>query len=98
MNMTTMLTLSMFKVGNTAVPFSTFPNMDDSIRQAVGKSCARKNTQVIFTRKKVSNARKNLFIVLVRMNAGANDATFTGTGSGTGSIAFFGVNALSIHK
>src|SRR5437762_2492173 len=100
MPMTTTLTLIIFNVGSTGIPLFALPNIDESILHAVEKFCARKNTQVIFTRKNVRRASKNLFIVFDRMNAGAREAVVTGIGIGTGSISptFFGLNNLSIHK
>src|SRR6266446_4565612 len=95
---TTTPTLIIFIVGRTGMPLSAFPNMDDNILHAVEKFCARKNTQVIFTRKKVSNASRNLFTVWVRMNAGAKEAVVTGTGIGTISPIFFGLNNLSTQR
>src|SRR3982751_2382403 len=51
--------LIMANVDNNAAPPSTWLNIDVSMVHAVVKSGERKNTQVTFTRKNVSNASIN---------------------------------------
>src|SRR5688572_2078242 len=73
-------TLIMARVVNKGDPFSPAPNMEVSNRHAVVKSCARKNTQVTFTRKKVNKASMNRFTFLLPKKAGAKeDLCITGS-------------------
>src|SRR5688572_14123719 len=78
-NITTIVTLIISMVGNTATPFSDCPNMESIKRHAVLKSLARKNTQVTLMRKNVNNASKKLLMELF-LSSGTMDArTMTGT-------------------
>src|SRR5688500_9300126 len=78
-NITT-LTLIISMVGKSAAPFVVCPNIDESIRHAVGKSSALKKTHVTLTRKKVNNAPKKLLKAPLLPRAGAIEAcTTTGT-------------------
>ena len=77
-------TFIILRVGNIAAPEDK-PNMEDNNLQAVVKSAERKNTQVTFTRKNVSNARKKFCEAFVRKNAGAKEDDLTGTGTTSGN-------------
>ena len=98
---TTTETLIILRVGNTAAPVDR-PNMEDNNLHAVVKSAERKNTQVTFTRKNVSSARKKFCEAFVRKNAGAkeDDLTCTGTTSGNGNspLDSFFLNNLSTQR
>ena len=96
-------------VGSIGAPLAARVNIEVSNLQAVAKSGERKNTQVTFTKKNVSSARKKFWAALVRKNAGANDAeaVTTGTGSAAGTTSgdgetsedsFFGRNNLSMQR
>ena|SRR5688500_4068543 len=72
-NITT-LTLIISIVGKRAAPFVVWPNIDESILQAVGKSSALKKTQVTLTRKKVNMASKKLLKAVPLPSEGAIEA------------------------
>ena len=94
-------------VGSSGAPF-TRVNIEVNNLHAVVKLGERKNTQVTFTKKKVSKARKKFCVVFVLKNAGTKEAvattgigSITGTNSWAGEISvgtFFGRNNLSTQR
>lgn len=94
----------MLRVDSTTAPFGTLLNMDVNSIQADEKSGDLKNTQVTFTKKKVSNARKKLDDTIDFKKRGAAMPLCTITGAVADSAAIFlerfrkSCTAFSTHK
>ncbi len=103
MKNTTTLTLIISIVAKSAAPFVVWPNIDESILHAVGKSSALKKTHVTLTRKKVNMASKKLLNPVLFPSEGAIDAwtitvASTVCSGGFGLLTNFSRSNFSTHK
>src|SRR4051812_3054711 len=98
--MITMVIFIISIVANTGMLLSACLNMEVSMRHAVVKSAARKNTHVTFTRKNVNSASKKLRIFLLTEMRGRKDARCNSISAvaGFGLAVNFSLISLSAQR